>query len=691
MNGARVTIDPAQHDDPLIRAAWDWFAAGYAVVPSHEDGSKRPFGPWREYQQHRPTWAEVEGWLLTGRYTGIGVITGAVSGNAELVEIEGPADEAVSRLGAVMAAAGMAGLNDLIATVARGCVEQSAGGGLHMFLRVGDGGAKPNTKLAMTGTAPNRRVVAETRGEGGFVIVAPTPARKGHPDGAAYLFLQGSSPEGTPTVTASERDEVHDLLRWALHDGEDDLGAPTPATPTASVAHVEPTSAFGDYRARTTWRDLLTPLGWREGPTERDGRTHWTRPGGQRFEGTSATTIEDGPMYVFSTNAGLPAERGLSKEYVYAQAHHGGDLRAAGAALRAAGYGQATTTAAPSLAPWQPVDGALPPEVADMTPEQAEAELRERWVREHLPALDWHAIWADDTEEEWIVEPLIAARRLVALYSAPKVGKSILLLEIAAAIATGRGMFGYPPTGGPRRTLYVDFENDPRGDTRARLIDMGYAPDDLANLVMLSFPTLAALDTDDGGRQLMAAVLTYRCELVVIDTVSRSVEGDENENDTWLKFYRSTGLRLKQAGVALVRLDHSGKDPTKGQRGGSAKSGDVDAIWHLRKVDEEVLELECDAARMTVPETKLTLRRLDGPLRHQVDGLAVRRARDELLDRLAQARVPKDPPPTIRQAGDALRAAGITFTKGLLTRGLLDRYAGLPATWTPAPMGDDRG
>ena len=34
----------------------------------------------------------------------------------------------------------------------------------------------------------------------------------------------------------------------------------------------------------------------------------------------------------------------------------------------------------------------------------------------------------------------------------------------------------------------------------------------------------------------------------------------------------------------MVRLDHTGKDQTKGQRGGSAKYGDVDAVWKLTEV-----------------------------------------------------------------------------------------------------------
>lgn len=252
-----MTAEPAA--DSLIEAARSWFDAGYCVIPSHEDGSKRPFGQWKEYQSTRPSWSQVEGWLSTGRYSGIGVICGAVSGNVELVEIEGPGDRAVERLGRVMARAADAGLVDLIATVARGCVEQSAGGGLHMFARIADGPAKPNTKLAMASTGPNRHVIAETRGEGGFVIVAPTGARKGHPEGSTYLFLQGSGPATTPTITTADRDDIHDLLRWAL---DEDDAAPPPPAPATPAGPVDTSSPFGEFRARTTWRDILIPAGW---------------------------------------------------------------------------------------------------------------------------------------------------------------------------------------------------------------------------------------------------------------------------------------------------------------------------------------------------------------------------------------------------------------------------------------------
>ena len=118
---------------------------------------------------------------------------------------------------------------------------------------------------------------------------------------------------------------------------------------------------------------------------------------------------------------------------------------------------------------------------------------------------------------------------------------------------------------------------------------------------MLSFPTMSALDTPAGGAELIAAASAYACDVVVIDTVSRAIRGEENENDTWLNFYRHTGLAIKQAGLrSSASTTPQGRD--EGQRGGSAKSGDVDAIWRLSKVSDAVFRLDCEAARLPIAE-----------------------------------------------------------------------------------------
>jgi hypothetical protein len=196
------------------------------------------------------------------------------------------------------------------------------------------------------------------------------------------------------------------------------------------------------------------------------------------------------------------------------------------------------------------------------------------------------------------------------------------MLEIAAALSTGKKVLGHDP-GKRVRILYVDFENDPRGDVRTRLQDMGYEPGDLDYLDYLSFPSLPYLDSESGASALLAAVEAYLPELVVIDTISRAVQGEENDNNTWLNLYRYTGLALKQAKVAMIRLDHTGKDETKGQRGGSAKSGDVDAIWKLTTVvKDERFQLVCTEARFTIDAKELTLLRHDYPLHHSLQDSA---------------------------------------------------------------------
>jgi hypothetical protein len=431
---------------------------------------------------------------------------------------------------------------------------------------------------------------------------------------------------------------------------------------------------WDDYARRTSWAQILTPLGWQQGMTAPDGRTHWTRPGKNPHDGTSATTIEDGPMYVFSTSTVFPAGVGMSKQHVFAVLHHDGDHKAAARALLKDGYGDTDT--GPALPPWEvDLDAA--------TPEQVQAS-KENWVREHLPLLNWADLWADETQEEWIVEPLLAKRRLVALYSAPKVGKSLLMLELAASMASGQPVLGNPATE-PIRTLYIDFENDPRGDIRERLRSMDFGPDQLENLCYLSYPTLAKLDTAQGAQQLMAAVEEYDCQVVVIDTVSRSVQGDENENDTWLAFYRHTGLLMKQKEIAMIRLDHSGKDESKGQRGGSAKSGDVDAVWRMKKISDNGFRLTCEANRFQIPEQVVDLERVEDPrLHHRRDMRARETAIDEMCQKYAEAGVPRDGSVGVNQAGRMMNEAGVSFPKTSNNSAALNEYCRrLPVFHTP--------
>ena len=67
----------------------------------------------------------------------------------------------------------------------------------------------------------------------------------------------------------------------------------------------------------------------------------------------------------------------------------------------------------------------------------------------------------------------------------------------------------------------------------------------------------------------------------MIDTTSRFLDGDENSADTFLRFYNNTLMLLKRENIASLRLDHPGKDTSRGTRGSSAKYGDIDYEWAI--------------------------------------------------------------------------------------------------------------
>jgi hypothetical protein len=215
---------------------------------------------------------------------------------------------------------------------------------------------------------------------------------------------------------------------------------------------------------------------------------------------------------------------------------------------------------------------------------------------------------------------------------------------------------------------------------------------------------MGGLDSLRGAAELMAAVEAYACEVVIIDTVSRSVDGEENENDTWLRFYRHTGLAMKQAGVSMLRLDHTGKDEAKGQRGGSAKVGDVDAVWKLTKVTDTTFKLTCEANRMPISEKEIVMTRLEHPtLRHKVEGAGWKAANDAALGALMAAMdaagLPRDAGrerarQVAREAGIRARNDGLARAVKLRKEGVSpvpevgDRYLS-PRSWGQLGTGDD--
>jgi putative DNA primase/helicase len=308
-------------------AAWD---TGLCLVPPRQDGSKAPIGEWRKYQRERPTRKQIESWY--GPNTGLGLVCGEISGNLECLEFDDPT---VYR--SFLELAQTTKLDHLLDRIETGYLERSPSDGIHWLYRSSAIGG--NVKLArrpkkaeeMVHPEDRVKTLIEIRGEGGYIIIAPSHGTI-HPSGKPYVLLQGSL-KTVREITREERQALFDLAR--SFDQMPRTRIDFPGLDNSRSSGSRPGDLFN---SRETWPNVLNPHGWTL-VYQRDGESYWRRPG--KHKGISASTNfhESNLLYVFSTSTVFEPERGYSKFSAYASLTHDGDFKAAAQALSQKGYG----------------------------------------------------------------------------------------------------------------------------------------------------------------------------------------------------------------------------------------------------------------------------------------------------------------------------------------------------------------
>jgi KaiC/GvpD/RAD55 family RecA-like ATPase len=532
----------------ILRTALEFAANGIAAVPVATDGSKRPgISSWKEYQSRLPNPQELMTWFATAE--GVGVICGAVSGNLEMLELEGRAVADKLHLD-LKEMAQNAGLTEVWNRINNGYVEITPSGGLHWLYRI-DGQVPGNTKLARRpGENGGIDVLAETRGEGGFVIVAPTNGTC-HPSGGAWSMLVGS-PRSIPTLTAAERDQLHKL--FVTFDA-----IPKQEAITEDIKVKTDGSTPGDdYNAKVTWEQILEPLGWTKVYTTRDKVTAWRRPG--KTDGISATTNHAGndKLFVFSTSTIFESERSYTKFAVYAIVEHNSDFSSAAKALRAQGYGSALKELgtleihSPSLVQLHDEEGQV--KESSWIPKQiADLELEDENPPSMLRREDGNC--------------LLYAGKVNAIFGESESGKTWIALEaIRQELEKNNIVF------------YIDFEDSARGILN-RLKTLKVATD--------KFKLFRYANPDEPigegiGEIMRTEIMAYLPSLIVVDGVNAAMNLlglDLEKNKDATTFSQKVLKPLRIGGAAILTIDHVTK--SKDNRGNyaigaQAKRADID-------------------------------------------------------------------------------------------------------------------
>lgn len=568
------------HLDNVRAAAFAAHDAGMCAIPAAEDGSKRPISTWKQHQSHRPSVEQINAWFGDDTAQGFGVVCGRVSGGLEMLELEDKAT-ADTYLEAVRAC----GLGDLFTSIMDGYLERTPGGGYHLLYRCD--AVRGNIKLARRPKRPDEqrdehdliKTLAETRGEGGFGILAPSGGRV-HPTGRSYRRLRGGF-ERIVTITPDERDELLDVARSL-----DQMPTSTEARSETVAASNGTGQRPGDlFNQKATWRDLLEPRGWTF-VYNRGGVDYWRRPGKDRGVSASSGYAGTDLFYAFTSSTPFEPERGYSLFSAYALLEHDGDYAAAAQALANLGYRSEHPT---------PGGFPLPPSQEQRTwPTPGPSLIVTSMDKVEPKPIDW--IW-----ERWL-----ARGKLHIIGGHIGDGKSTLL----AALAAECSRVGELPDGmiAPRARWLFLLAEDALDDTFRPRLDVHQAdPTEV-------FAIQAVRDEKGADRlfniadhlpMLEEAIVRLKITVLVVDPVTSFMpQSDRNAEGSVRDILTPLGKLAERTGVAVIAVMHVGKPTSTNRRpvqqllGATAFGAIARVVWMVAPVPTTMMRTVVACSRL---------------------------------------------------------------------------------------------
>lgn len=303
----------------MINTSLSYLESGLSVIPVQIDTKQPPKGfSWKKYQFERMT--PDQAFSLFSESDGIAIICGAISGNLEVIDFDnhqGTAKQNFTRF---------CKIPEIKSIIEGMTAEKTQSGGYHLLYRCDS--IEGNKKIAQTLYNGKPDTIIESRGEGGYIVAAPS---KG------YELIGHSKMTSIKQISPDERELMHEFLhsfnefvrpeQTFFHD-------------TFNSQDERPGDDYNnDSKSSDEAKALLNHAGWHT-----SNGTHWTRP--DKKKGVSATfgkvTAGGIPLfYCFSSNA-YPFQDGKSYKpfQIFGLLAHNGNFEDAAKELSGRGYGK---------------------------------------------------------------------------------------------------------------------------------------------------------------------------------------------------------------------------------------------------------------------------------------------------------------------------------------------------------------
>lgn len=312
----------------LLDTAFQYCRWGLSVIAT--DVLKQSVVKWKEFQNHPANAEQLTRMFNHPAAHGLAIVTGRVSGNLEVIDIDSKYDLDTRLLEKLFADIE----NSDRGLIKKLVIAQSRSGGFHLYYRCEE--IEPNQPLARRSTTEEERlihpkekikVLIETRGTGGYVLAPPSPG---------YRLLQYDYSK-IPVISGVERNIILNSARSFNQYEEKRIERRIPKTRPAGEL-----SPLDDYNLRGDVIGLLQKHGWIV-VDQTSKRTYFRRPGETDKRRSGSFNHELNYFSVFSTSTEFVPRAGYLPYAVYALLECNGNYGEAVKRLAREGYGQQST------------------------------------------------------------------------------------------------------------------------------------------------------------------------------------------------------------------------------------------------------------------------------------------------------------------------------------------------------------
>ncbi|KLR58849.1 hypothetical protein OX89_05160 [Diaphorobacter sp. J5-51] len=185
----------------------------------------------------------------------------------------------------------------------------------------------------------------------------------------------------------------------------------------------------------------------------------------------------------------------------------------------------------------------------------------------------------------WLVRDVFHGGEIIILWGESQAGKTALLLDMVAAIASGSDWAGHPVT--RTNVIYVALEGQIGVRTRVQALEHDRGVSHLEGIHYVFNPCNVASEAD--VNELALTALKHDAKFIVIDTLSASIAGmaEENSNSAMAGMIANVQRLTQMTGAAVLLVHHCGNDPKRGARGAYALHANPDVSIEVGRSGED--------------------------------------------------------------------------------------------------------